>query len=243
LSVIENLAVTLGLWAYIAMFFFNTNKDALIYLVIPLAVPVIGKFVLDVAATKMREGGCAYIAFKLIARSLFYLSVYLISFKVSSRNSDLSWSGTIIPLWILLAINSAFVLVSVIFFVYKLFSICALGKTEFNDLFFAFWAMLNIGGAALAFFLLLLGVTQVSNKKAAIEDYFWHATGFLILVVFVTLLTISCYRVLLYNPLNQQRDRNRLWSSGDSHLSQHGRDAYQHEQQPTQSQPEHTRPR
>ncbi len=196
LSVIENLAVTLALWAYIAMFYFRTNKDLLIYLVVPLAAPVVGKFVLDVSAAKIKEGGCAYIAFKLIARSLFYLSVYLISYKVSSRNSGLTWTGTIIPLWILLAINSAFVLVAFIFFVFKLFSICAVGKTEFNDLLFSFWAMLNIGGIALAFFLLLLAVTRVSNNRAVFQDYFWHATSFLIVVVCVTLLTLSSYRVI-----------------------------------------------
>ena len=197
LSIIENLAVTLALWSYIAMFYFKTNKDLLVYLCLPLVIPVVGKFVLDVCATKMREGGCAYIAFKLIARSLFYLSIYLISYKVSSRSNDLTWSGSIIPLWILLAINSAFVLVSIIFFVFKVFSICAVGKTEFNDLLFGFWAVLNIGGTALAFFLLLLGVTRVSNRKAIFEDYFWHALSFMILVIFITLLTLSSYRVIL----------------------------------------------
>jgi hypothetical protein len=197
LSVIENLAVTLALWAFISTFYFDTSKDLLVYLCLPLAVPVVGKFVLDVCATKMREGGCAYIAFKLIARSLFYLSIYLISYKVSSRNTDLTWAGAIIPLWILLAINSAFVLVSIIFFVFKLFSICAVGKTELNDLLFGFWAMLNIGGSALAFFLLLFGVTRVSNSKAIFEDYFWHAISFMILVIFVTFLTLGSYRVIL----------------------------------------------
>ena len=197
LSAVENLAVTMALWAYISMFYFRTNKEPLIYLVLPLAVPVVGKFVLDVCATRAREGGCAYVAFKLIARSLFYLSVYLISYKVSARSSSLTWAGTIIPLWILLAINTAFVLVAVIFFVFKLFSICAVGRSELNDLLFGFWAVLNIGGSALAIFLLLFAATSISNGKTVIEDYFWHALGFAILAVAVTFLTLSCYRVIL----------------------------------------------
>ena len=177
---IENGAITLTTVALVYTVTKGRSKKLLIYFFSPTAVSIIGKCLLQFLTSKVDDGLCSLLLFKLLTKMLFYFGGMLALSKISDDKTDGEWRQVLVPLWIVLVIYAVIVLMSLMFFLFKLVTVFVVGKSEVTDLVMGFWALINIGGLGASNLLFMMKISKNPAVGGGLKGYFEIALGSLL---------------------------------------------------------------
>lgn len=187
-AVLYNIALTVFLIISLLSFigYPKITKIMILWSYIPVVVMIALKTIMDIACSKSSEGGCTMAICKLLLKGLVIFSIGLAIKKLEDKSSSLSWSGIVIPLWIVLAVFGGCTLIAVLLFVTRIGIAIKHRKYFSNDIGVSAWATSNLLFIfGLGVYLLLRGAA-FGDGRADIEIFLpacYATLGFTALMV------------------------------------------------------------
>lgn len=173
------LELFLGAWWY----YYNFGKDPIVLLwyFIPMSVCTVFKIGLELCCSKFSDSKCAQLVFINLFKGLALLSVALLINKAAANYS--TWSNAVIPLWIVLVMSIAVLLMLFILFLNVIASLLKklIGSNgpqtesvepEVDLVILSFWLLANWAGVTISGFLFLLNFSKVIADEKPLRECF-----------------------------------------------------------------------
>lgn len=172
-SILYNIALTLFLVIFILSYVHKEKVDKMLMLwsFLPVVILIAIKSIAGLTTNLKSEGGCTAAVCKLILKILTLITIGLGLKKMEDNSVNLSWTGIVIPVWIVTAVLGGCTLIAVLLFITKLGVACKTGKIFTNDVRAATWATVNLLYVfGMGVYLLLKGAA-FGDGKATIDVF------------------------------------------------------------------------
>ena len=174
----------------------SAPRTALLLAFYPNPCSLFLKVALDLIFLKKREGGCLIQMLQLVVKTMIYLSLGLTMAKLTGNADTFSWTGIVVPLWIVTGFVVCFFICAFILLCFKLITSVISSICIFRDILVALWATINTGSFCGLSIYLLLTAPKYGDGYISISVFFLPAIIGSCITFLLAIVTIIWYAKL-----------------------------------------------